>query len=89
MLVPNRTFSSPAYRYGFQGQEKDDELKGGGNSLNYTFRMHDPRVGKFFAVKVKSSSLRVAFVFSIKHQNYEVLKKNPLPRESFRVVNDK
>ncbi|MFP9119357.1 RHS repeat domain-containing protein, partial [Flavobacterium sp. RNTU_13] len=39
-----------AYRYGFQGQEKDDELKGEGNSLNYTFRMHDPRIGRFFAV---------------------------------------
>ena len=50
MLVPNRTGNSPAYRYGFQGQEKDDELKGEGNSLNYTFRMHDPRVGRFFAV---------------------------------------
>ncbi|WP_261765009.1 polymorphic toxin type 43 domain-containing protein, partial [Flavobacterium columnare] len=42
--------SSTAYRYGFQGQEKDDEIKGEGNSLNYTFRMHDPRVGRFFAV---------------------------------------
>jgi RHS repeat-associated protein len=50
MLVPNRHGSSTAYRYGFQGQEKDDELKGEGNSLNYTFRMHDPRVGRFFAV---------------------------------------
>lgn len=50
MLVPNRHASSAAYRYGFQGQEKDDELKGEGNSLNYKFRMHDPRVGRFFAV---------------------------------------
>jgi RHS repeat-associated protein len=49
MLVPNRHGSSDSYRYGFQGQEKDDELKGEGNSLNYTFRMHDPRVGRFFA----------------------------------------
>jgi RHS repeat-associated protein len=49
MLVPNRHGSSSAYRYGFQGQEKDDELKGEGNSLNYTFRMHDPRIGRFFA----------------------------------------
>ena len=49
MLVPNRHGSSASYRYGFQGQEKDDELKGEGNSLNYTFRMHDPRVGRFFA----------------------------------------
>ncbi|WP_370454315.1 RHS repeat domain-containing protein [Flavobacterium sp. LMO9] len=49
-LIPNRHSSSNNYRYGFQGQEKDDELKGEGNSLNYTFRMHDPRVGRFFAV---------------------------------------
>ena len=47
--MPNRHGSSNSYRYGFQGQEKDDELKGEGNSLNYTFRMHDPRVGRFFA----------------------------------------
>ena len=50
MLIPNRHNSSNSYRYGFQGQEKDDELKGPGNSLNYEFRMHDPRVGRFFAV---------------------------------------
>ncbi|AUX18668.1 RHS repeat domain-containing protein [Flavobacterium columnare] len=49
-LIPNRHGSSSDYRYGFQGQEKDDELKGEGNSLNYTYRMHDPRIGRFFAV---------------------------------------
>ena len=37
------------YRYTFQGQESDDEVKGAGNSINYKFRMHDPRVGRFFA----------------------------------------
>jgi RHS repeat-associated protein len=50
MQVPNRFASIEDYRYGFQGQEKDDEVKGEGNSLNYTFRMHDPRVGRFFAL---------------------------------------
>jgi RHS repeat-associated protein len=48
-LVPNRHGSSTSYRYGFQGQEKDDEIKGEGNSLNYEYRMHDPRVGRFFS----------------------------------------
>ncbi|GAB4261076.1 MAG: hypothetical protein Kow0079_17770 [Vicingaceae bacterium] len=38
------------YRYGFQGQERDDEIKGEGNALNYKFRMYDPRLGRFFAV---------------------------------------
>jgi hypothetical protein len=27
----------------------DNEIKGEGNSLNYEFRMHDPRIGRFFA----------------------------------------
>ena len=48
-LVPNRHSATADYRYGFQNQEKDDEIKGEGNSLNYTFRMHDPRAGRFFA----------------------------------------
>ncbi len=36
-------------RYGYQGQEMDDEVKGDGNSVNFTFRMYDPRLGRFFA----------------------------------------
>jgi RHS repeat-associated protein len=49
--LDGRTISNGDYRYGFQGQEKDDEIKGGrGTSVNYSFRMHDPRVGRFFAV---------------------------------------
>lgn len=38
------------YRYGFQGQEGDDEIKGEGNSSNYKYRMSDPRIGRFFAI---------------------------------------
>jgi RHS repeat-associated protein len=47
--------STLRYRYGFQGQESDDEVKGAGNSVNYKYRMHDPRVGRFFAVDSKQS----------------------------------
>ncbi len=43
-------YSTGGYRYGFQGQERDDEVKGNGNTYNYKFRMHDPRLGRFFAV---------------------------------------
>jgi RHS repeat-associated protein len=50
MLLTNRNGSAEDYRYGFQGQETDDEVKGEGNSVNYKYRMHDPRVGRFFAV---------------------------------------
>jgi len=52
MLLNNRhgSVDSDPYRYGFQGQERDDEVKGEGNSYNYKYRMHDPRLGRFFAV---------------------------------------
>lgn len=49
MLVPNRHQSTDSYRYGFQGQEKDDEIKGEGKSYDYGARMYDPRVGRWFA----------------------------------------
>ena len=65
-LVPNRHKSTDDYRYGFQGQEKDNEIKGEGNSLNYTFRMHDPRVGRFFAIDplFKTYSYNSPYAFS-------------------------
>jgi len=50
MMLPGRNGSAGDYRYGFQGQEMDDEVKGEGNSINYKYRMHDPRIGRFFAV---------------------------------------
>ncbi len=50
MLLPNRHQNTGDYRYGFQNQEMDNELKGEGNSINYKYRMHDPRAGRFFAV---------------------------------------
>lgn len=48
--LDGRTVSLDSYKYGFQNQEKDDEIKGIGNSLNFEYRMHDPRVGRFFAI---------------------------------------
>ncbi len=56
MQMPERNESSGAYRYGFQGHEMDDEIKGEGNSVNYKYRMHDPRIGRFFAVDPLASS---------------------------------
>lgn len=50
MVMPGRKGSEGAYRYGFQGQESDNEIKGQGNSINYKYRMHDPRIGRFFSL---------------------------------------
>ena len=46
----NRGFSfSGGYRYGFNGKENDDDVKGKGNQQNYGERIYDPRLGKFLS----------------------------------------
>lgn len=50
MLVPNRHGNSATYRYGFNGKEKDDELKGEGNSYDYGMRVSDSRIGRFLSL---------------------------------------
>ena len=50
MQMPGRFGSSTDYRYGFNGMERDDELKGNGNSYDFGARIFDPRIGKFISV---------------------------------------
>jgi RHS repeat-associated protein len=48
--MPGRVFEGDGYRYGFNSMEKDDEIKGSGNSYDFGARIYDPRVGKFLMV---------------------------------------
>jgi RHS repeat-associated protein len=52
MLMPKRseTFGSNTYRFGFQGQEGDDEVSGEGNSYTAEFWQYDSRLGRRFNV---------------------------------------
>ncbi len=52
MLQPVRQFmaGSANYRYGFNGKENDNEVKGVGNQQDYGMRIYDPRVGRFLSV---------------------------------------
>jgi RHS repeat-associated protein len=38
------------YRYGFNGMEKDDEVKGSGNSYDFGARMYDSRLGRWLSI---------------------------------------
>ena len=50
MGMPGRKFSAGStYRYGFNGKENDNEVKGEGNQQDYGFRIYDPRLGKFLS----------------------------------------
>ena len=51
MGMPGRMFSAgSAYRYGFNGKENDNEVKGEGNQQDYGERIYDPRLGRFLSV---------------------------------------
>lgn len=49
MLKPDRTISTGEYRFGFNGKENDNEVKGMGNSLDFGARMYDSRLGRWLA----------------------------------------
>jgi RHS repeat-associated protein len=48
MGMPGRSFSSGAYRYGFNGKENDNEISGTGNKLDFGARIYDSRLGRWF-----------------------------------------
>jgi RHS repeat-associated protein len=38
------------YRFGFNGQEKTDEISSSGNHYEFKYREYDPRIAKFWSV---------------------------------------
>ncbi len=49
MLMAGRKYSiaNTNYRYGFNGKENDNEVKGEGNQISYENRIYDPRLGRW------------------------------------------
>ena len=50
MPMPGRTYNNDQYRFGFNGKENDNEVKGTGNQQDYGFRIYDPRLGRFLSI---------------------------------------
>ena len=50
--LSERTISD-GYRFGFNSMEKDDEIKGTGNSYTTQFRQNDPRIGRWLSIDPK------------------------------------
>jgi hypothetical protein len=44
--MPGRKLNMGTYRYGFNDQEMDNEVKGAGTSYAFEYRMYDARAGK-------------------------------------------
>ncbi|MBL7897973.1 MAG: hypothetical protein JNJ99_05525, partial [Crocinitomicaceae bacterium] len=51
-----------SFRYSFQGQEKDDEVVGASNSINYNFRILDTRIGRWSSLDPKIKSWESPYV---------------------------
>ena len=51
MQMPGRKYNATnGYRYGFNGKENDNDVKGQGNQQDYGLRIYDPRLGRFLSV---------------------------------------
>jgi RHS repeat-associated protein len=72
VVMEDRSYTDlESHRYGFNGMEMDDEVKGEGNSYDFEARNYDSRTGKF-------SSLD-AFNFVMEsHSPYSISENDPL-----------
>jgi RHS repeat-associated protein len=64
MVMPGRNGSTSSYDYGFQGSEKDDEIKGECNSYTTHFRQYDPRLGRWLSIDPVVHPWESPYVFS-------------------------
>jgi RHS repeat-associated protein len=56
-LMPGRRSGEDGkYRYGYNGKENDNEVKGAGNQQDYGARVYDPRLGRFLSTDPLSKS---------------------------------
>jgi RHS repeat-associated protein len=49
-MVGRKYNNGSGYRYGFNGKENDNDVKGEGNQQDYGMRIYDPRLGRFLSV---------------------------------------
>jgi RHS repeat-associated protein len=52
--MEGRTFTGNGYRFGFNGQEKEDDIYGEGNTYDLGLRMYDARLARMFSIDPRS-----------------------------------
>jgi len=104
--MPNRTYSLSSgskYRFGFNGQEKDNEIYGEGNTYDFGARIYDVRIGRWFSIDplwcknvgkspynfAENSPLRNIDLYGLDAFNVIIEVVNAIKRESIvKVVRD-
>ncbi|MBP9121258.1 MAG: hypothetical protein KBF59_10380 [Ignavibacterium sp.] len=77
MLTPGRNWSAGSadgYRFGFNGMESDDEIHGNELSYSTTYRMYDPRLGRWLSLDPKTRAFESPFV---SFSNSPIVKVDP------------
>ncbi|CAN5525170.1 hypothetical protein BH10BAC2_BH10BAC2_25180 [soil metagenome] len=88
MVTPGRSYSSGTlYRYGFNGKENDNEVKGTGNQQDYGMRIYDPRLGRFLSVDpiAKDYPSLTPYQFA-SNQPIESIDKDGMERMDYRLT---
>ena len=73
MQMDSRTMTNTGegYRFGFNGMEQDDEVKGSGNSLDFGARIYDTRIGRWMTIDPYSKMYP-------SHSTYSFVNNNPI-----------
>ncbi len=69
MLMPGRSYQPESHRFGFNGQEKDDEINGSGNLNTAMYWEYDTRLGRRWNIDPKPS---------VSLSNYNCFADNPI-----------
>lgn len=77
MQMPSRTYNTTDYRFGYNGMEKDSEIKGDGNSYTTEFRQYDPRLGRWLSLDPLMAELSEWSPY-VAFENNPVLYNDPL-----------
>ncbi len=69
--MPGRQYklNANSYRYGFNGKENDNDVKGEGNQQDYGMRIYDPRLGRFLSVDPLAKSYPWLSTYSYAENN--------------------
>jgi len=94
-LMPKRNFTSEDYRFGFNGMERDDDIKGdgidpesgGGNSYDFGARIYDPRVGRWWSPDPKENEYRSWSTYNYTFNN-PIIITDPTGKGGEAVIED-
>ena len=62
VALDGRTMQGDGYRYGYQGSEYDNEIKGEGHSYTTEYRQLDTRLGRWLSIDPKMSAWESPYV---------------------------